>query len=282
MKVIENKNFPHERDLYGVDGVHLINCTFTGDEDGESALKEAKNIELENCYMNLRYPLWHDENVILNKVTMTDKCRASLWYTNNLKIKDSNMLGIKALRECCDIEILNTKIVSPEFGWKSKNIKINNCNVESEYLFLLAKDIKLNNVTFRGKYSFQYVENMVIENSILDTKDAFWHTKNVTVKNSTIKGEYLAWYSENLTLINCKIIGTQPLCYCKGLKLVDCEMLETDLSFEYSNVDATIRGRIDSVKNVTSGRIVCDIIGEVIVTEDSKFKPNCKIIQNKK
>lgn len=59
-------------------------------------------------------------------------------------------------------------------------------------------------------------------------------------------------------------------------------MLETDLSFEYSNVDATIRGRIDSVKNVTSGRIVCDIIGEVIVTEDSKFKPNCKIIQNKK
>ena len=281
MQIIENKNFPFERDLYGVDGVILKDCTFTGEEDGESALKEAKNIELYSCYMNLRYPLWHDENVLLNDVTMTDKCRASLWYTNNLKIVNSNMLGIKALRECNNIKILNTKIVSPEFGWKSHFIEMENCNLESEYLFLLASDIKLNNVTFRGKYSFQYVENLLIENSILDTKDAFWHTKNVTVKNSTIKGEYLAWYSENLTLINCKIIGTQPLCYCTGLKLIDCEMIETDLCFEYSNVEATIKGRIDSVKNVSSGKIVCDVIGEIINTEDSKIKPRCEIVQRK-
>ena len=122
---------------------------------------------------------------------------------------------------------------------------------------------------------------MVIENSVLDTKDAFWHTKNVTVKNSIIKGEYLAWYSENLTLINCKIIGTQPLCYCKNLILIDCEMIETDLSFEYSQVDATIKGEILSIKNVLSGKIICDSIGEIIKTEDSKYKFNCEIVQNK-
>lgn len=282
MQVIENKNFPFERDLYGANGIHLKNCTFTGEEDGESALKESKDIVLENCYMNLRYPLWHDDVVTLNNVTMTDKCRASLWYTNNLKIKDSNMLGIKAVRECNDIIIENTKIISPEFGWKSHKIDMNNCDIESEYLFLLASDIKLNDVRFRGKYSFQYVENMQIENSTLDTKDAFWHTKNVTVKNSTIKGEYLAWYSENLTLINCKIIGTQPLCYCKGLKLINCEMIETDLSFEYSEVDAEVKGEILSVKNVKSGKIVCGSVGEVIITEDSKIKPNCEIIQTSK
>ena len=44
MNLIENKNFPCERDLYGADGVHLKNCTFQGVEDGESALKEAKNV----------------------------------------------------------------------------------------------------------------------------------------------------------------------------------------------------------------------------------------------
>ena len=278
MRTITNKNFPNERDLYGENGLYLKDCTFDGVEDGESALKEASNIKLESCYMNLRYPLWHDDNVELINVTMTDKCRASMWYTNNLVIKDSLLGGIKALRECNNIKISNTKVISPEFGWKSHNIEINDSSIESEYLFLLASDLKINNLTFKGKYSYQYVENMTIENSNLDTKDAFWHTKNVTVKNSIIKGEYLAWYSENLTLINCKIIGTQPLCYCKGLKLVDCEMENCDFSFEYSEVEATVKGEILSVKNPHKGFIKADSIKEVILTDDSKYELDCKII----
>ena len=128
----------------------------------------------------------------------------------------------------------------------------------------------------KGKYSFQYIENMKIDHSELDTKDAFWHSKNVTVENSVIKGEYLGWYSEGLTLIHCKIIGTQPLCYCKNLRLIDCTMEETDLSFEYSEVDAKVKGNILSVKNPKSGKIVADSIGE-IVWEDSIMQSTCEI-----
>lgn len=278
MKVIENKKFPKERDLYGVKDVLLRNCSFDGEEDGESALKEAERVKLESCFMNLRYPLWHDNDVELDGVTMTDKCRAALWYTDKVKINNSDMLGIKALRECRDIEISSSKIVSPEFGWKSGNIKVENSGISSEYVFLMASGIHLDNVDFKGKYSFQYVKDVLIENSVLDTKDAFWHSDNVTVKNSVVKGEYLAWYSENLTLINCKIIGTQPLCYCKNLKLIDCEMENTDFSFEYSDVDATVKGDILSVKNPRSGKIVADSISELIYTDDSKYECNAEII----
>ena len=109
------------------------------------------------------------------------------------------------------------------------------------------------------------MENAVIRNSVLDTKDAFWHSKNVTVYDSVVKGEYLAWYSENLRLVRCKIIGTQPLCYAKGLILEDCEMIDCDLSFEKSDVIATVSGEIMSVKNPISGRITADSIGEVIM-----------------
>lgn len=279
MNLIENKNFPCERDLYGADGVHLKNCTFQGVEDGESALKEAKNVILEDCKMDLRYPLWHDRNVELRRVVMTENCRAALWYTEEVRIADSMLGGIKALRECADISIADTEIVSPEFGWKSRGVALKHCKLASEYLFLMARDLKLDRVDFKGKYSFQYVENVTIENSVLDTKDAFWHAKNVTVKNSVVKGEYLGWYSENLTFIGCKIIGTQPLCYCKNLKLLDCETEGTDFSFEYSDVDAEIRGEILSVKNPRSGRIVADKIGELIYTDDSKYECRCIVIQ---
>ncbi len=277
MKIIENKNFPNERDLYGINDVLIGNCSFDGEADGESALKEARNVKLESCFMNLRYPLWHDENVELDGVKMTDKCRAALWYTRSLKIKNSEMFGIKALRECSDVDIRSTKIVSPEFGWKSRDIYMKDCDIESEYLFLLSSGIKLDGIKFKGKYSFQYVENVTIENSMLDTKDAFWHSKNVTVRNSVVKGEYLAWYSENLTLENCKIIGTQPLCYCKNLRLVDCETEGCDFSFEYSDAEVTVRGNILSVKNPKSGRIIADSIGEIILTPDSKYPCNAEI-----
>ncbi len=279
VRVIENKKFPYERDLYGETNLVLKNCSFDGVEDGESALKETETITLQNCYMNLRYPIWHSQNVKLDGVEMTENCRASLWYTNGIDVKDSKLFGIKAVRECDLINIENTKIISDEFGWKSSNITIKNTSIDGKYNFLLSKYLKLDKVEFSGKYSFQYVENVEITDSYLDTKDAFWHAKNVVVKNSVLKGEYLAWYSEGLTLINCRIIGTQPLCYCKNLKLIDCTMEGTDFSFEYSEVDATVIGEILSVKNPISGKIYADKINQIILTDDSKYECNCDIVQ---
>ena len=279
MKIIENKTFPFERALYAEKDVILKNCRFEGEEDGESALKEAHNVTLQGCYMDLRYPLWHDTDVLIEESTMTDKCRAALWYTHGITVKKSVLGGIKALRECSDISISDTKVVSPEFGWKSRGIRAESSSFEGEYPFLLASDICFKNITLKGKYSFQYAENVLIEDSYLDTKDAFWHAKNVTVKNSVIKGEYLSWYSDGLTLDHCKIIGTQPLCYCKNLKLIDCETELCDFSFEYSDVAATVKGGIVSVKNPKSGFITADKIGEIILTDDSVYECSCKITE---
>ena len=163
-----------------------------------------------------------------------------------------------------NVELTDCDIVSQEFGWKCNGIRLAYSSITSEYLFFDSRDVTLDRVKMKGKYSFQYMENLTIRNCYLDTKDAFWHSKNVTVVNSTVKGEYLAWFSEDLTLVNCHIIGTQPLCYCKNLKLINCTMEETDLSFEYSDVEATVNGHIISVKNPRSGIITTDSVGEVI------------------
>ena len=71
----------------------------------------------------------------------------------------------------------------------------------------------------------------------------------MVVINSVLKGEYIGWYSKNVSLINCKIFGTQPFCYCKKLKIINCEFVDADLAFENSEVNATIVGHIDSIKN---------------------------------
>ena len=63
--------------------------------------------------------------------------------------------------------------------------------------------------------------------------------------------------------------------------LVKSEMENTDLSFEYSEVEAEIRGHIDSIKNPKSGTIIVDDVGEII-NEDSIMEVNGKVIIRKK
>ena len=231
MKVIENQTFSKERDFYGSENVKLINCSFKGIEDGESAFKEAKNIVIESCNWELRYPFWHDKKLVINNTTLTSSCRAALWYSNDITITNSYATG--------------------------------------EYFVMRSNNLTFENLTLNGKYSFQYIENATFVNCNLNTKDAFWHGKNIMVKDCVVKGEYLAWYSENLTFINCKIIGTQPLCYCKNLKLIDCEMFDCDLSFEKSSVEANIINEIISIKNPISGQITVKGVNELIMDDIS-------------
>ena len=264
MKTIENQKFDEERALYDSSELILKNCSFDGIADGESALKECRKIEVDNCFFNLRYPFWHNRGLKISNSNMTEFCRAALWYSANIEIQNTKMHGIKALRECSDVVIENCDINSPEFGWSVNRIQMKNTTAESEYFMMRSSNLKFENVQFKGKYSFQYIKNAEFDNCLFDTKDAFWHCKNVTVKNSVVNGEYLAWYSDNLTLINCKISGTQAFCYCKNLKLVDCEMLNTDLCFERSEVQANITSYVESIKNPLSGVIRVPEVGKII------------------
>ena len=280
-KTIARKRFGSERALYGSKRICLEECRFEGEEDGESALKQCEDVVAKRCFHDLRYPYWHVRGLVLDGCTMTENCRAALWYDSDVVMLECDLKGIKAFRECDDGRIENSRISSPEFGWKCRGISLKDCRLTSGYAFLDSSDVTLENVDFDGKYSFQYVKGMIISNCRLDTKDAFWHTVDVTVKDSVLKGEYLGWYSKNLTLIRCKIVGTQPLCYCSGLRLIDCETKGCDLAFEYSDVEAEIRGGIDSIKNVRSGYVNADSIGEVIRTDDSVYGFNAKVTVSK-
>lgn len=262
--MVENEQFDEERALYNLQEADVKNCVFAGLADGESVLKESRDVHLTDCTFSLRYPLWHVKKFTMEHSSMDELTRAAIWYASDGVIRSCSLGGIKAVRECERIQIEDCQIVSQEFGWKSEEITLKDSQIESEYLFFDSRNVKLERVSMKGKYSFQYMKNLEITDCILDTKDAFWHSENVTVRNSVVKGEYLAWFSDGLTLIDCKIIGTQPLCYCKNLKLVNCTMEDTDLSFEYSDVEADVKGHVISIKNPKSGTITVDSVGEII------------------
>ena len=255
-----------ERAFYGSKDVEFQKITIDGPADGESAFKECSNIVVSNSAFNLRYPFWHNNGLNINNSAMSELCRAAFWYDQDVVIDNVKSNGVKALRECKNVQMLNSEFNSDEIFWKVDNIFVENSSISGPYAFFMSSNIVIRNLNFKGKYSFQYVKNLHIKDSLLDTKDAFWHAENVLVEDSVVKGEYLAWYANNITFKNCKISGTQPLCYTKGLKFIDCSFENCDLCFEYSEVEGNIIGDIVSIKNPLSGTV--------------KISGNTKLIQD--
>jgi hypothetical protein len=74
------------------------------------------------------------------------------------------------------------------------------------------------------------------------------------------------------------LAGEQLLCYAQHLVLENCTIDEAcDRMFEYSTVEADIRGHIENIKNPTSGHITADSIGSITIDEHVLQPNNCVI-----
>lgn len=281
MKTISNEEFGGERPLFASHDLRLENVTIHA---GESALKECSNIEAINCRFEGKYPFWHVDKFFIKDCLFTEGARAALWYSRNLVMKDTLVEAPKMFREMENLDIENVKIPNAlETLWHCKGVKLKKVEIDkADYLFMHTDDIEIEDYKQQGNYSFQYSHNVTIRNSEIYSKDAFWGTENVTVYDSIIIGEYLGWHSKNLRLVNCRIGGTQALCYAKGLVLENCTLdADADLCFEYSDVNADIKGHVTSIKNPSSGKIIADSVGEIIIDENIKQPANCEIIIRK-
>ena len=265
--VIQNIQTGQERAFYGSKNVHFKNITIDGIEQGESAFKECRNISVEETNIVLKYCVWHCHNITLYKTVIDVNSRASIWYCENIEIINCKLNGVKACRNCSNLTLKDCIINSDDFGWKAEGVKIINCKISGVTPLLDSSNVTVDGAEFTAKYIFQYSDNIKMTNTTIDTKDCFWHAKNVYCKNVKFVGEYLAWYSENCVFENCEINSIQPLCYCKKLKLINCTMPNCNLAFEYSDVDADIKGHVDSIRNVLSGKIVVDSLGEYVQDE---------------
>ena len=278
MELIRDQYFEGERPLYcRRDGLRLERVVIG---PGESALKEGADIEALDCEFKGKYPFWECDGFIIRNCVFREGARAALWYTRGCRMYDTLVEAPKMFRRISDVCLENVRIPNAlETFWDCDGVRLKNVEAaNANYIFMHTDNIEVDNFKLQGNYSFQYSKNVVIRNSDLDTKDAFWESEDVTVYDSRIQGEFLGWYARNLKLVRCHIGGTQPLCYCDNLVLEDCTFEpDADLAFEYSSVQATIKGSITSVKNPRSGRIHADSIGEIILDENIKQPGNCEI-----
>ena len=277
MKLIKDQEFGGERPLYTLHDAKLENVTI---HLGESSIKESGNIEAENCTFEGKYVFWECRGFKTTNCLYRESARSSLWYSENGTLVNCRVEAPKMFRRMKGIRIENCDFTNAqETLWDCDDVVIKDSRIENaDYLGMHTNNVSIENYHQEGNYSFQYSKNVEIKNSLLNSKDAFWECENVTLTDCEINGEYLGWYSKNLRLIRCHITGEQPLCYCENLYMKDCTMGEdANLAFEYSTIEATIKGHVHSIKNPTSGNIEVESVGEIIIDENQKSPANCKI-----
>lgn len=266
MRKIEYDELVGERALFRGKDLEVINCHF---HDGESPLKESKNIKINSSTFSYKYPLWYSKDVVVVDTLFEPIAKSGIWYTKNIYLKNCKIEAPKEFRRSSNIKLENVAFENgSETLWKCEDIDMVNVSSVGDYLLFNSKNIKVKNLKLDGNYFCDSAENVVVIDSVLNSKDAFWNCKNVYIKNSVIRGEYFGWNSENVTLENCLIESLQGFCYMKNLKMINCKLENTTLAFEYSTVDADIKSRIGSIKNPISGKIVCEGYDELIFDEN--------------
>lgn len=263
MKEITQQFMTGERALFQTSDSHISYCTFA---DGESPLKESRDLEIDNTLFRWKYPLWYCKNVVMRECTLYDMARAGIWYSDNISITDTIIEAPKNFRRVKGLKLRNVDMPNAaETLWTCQDIEMVNVSAKGDYFGMNSKNIKAENFRLVGNYSFDGCENIEVHNSRLLSKDAFWNCENVTVYDSFISGEYLGWNSRNITLVNCTIESLQGMCYIDNLVMKNCRLQDTTLAFEYSQADVEIVGKVDSVFNPKGGIIRADRIGELIM-----------------
>ncbi len=268
--------FTEERALYGESEVNLNGCVF---EEGESPLKECRDVKACECLFRYKYPFWYCDGVDLRLVTFFDMARAGVWYTKNFTMKDSIVEAPKNFRRCENITLENVMIPNAqETLWNCTGVTLDRVSANGPYFAMNCRDVKVNALNLIGDYSFDGGSNIEVTDSQLASKDAFWNCENVTVRNSFITGEYLGWNSKKLTFIDCTVESLQGMCYIDELEMINCRLINTTLAFEYSEVNADIKGTVDSVFNPKCGTIKADRINHLVIQKDRTDPGRTKIL----
>lgn len=276
MQEIRQEYLTGERALFMAENLEVYDSVFA---DGESPLKESRDIWLDNCLFRWKYPLWYCEHIRVNQCTWFDMARAGVWYTNDIEVKDSIIEAPKNFRRCDGVKLSNVSFPNAEETlWNCSNVKMDHVHAKGDYFAMNCTDLQLDHFELVGNYSFDGVKNMEIRNARMLSRDAFWNTDGVTVYDSFISGEYLGWNAKNLTLVNCTIESLQGMCYIDNLIMKNCKLINTTLAFEYSTVEADIDSSIDSVMNPSGGTIRARHIGTLILEKDRVDPSRTKII----
>ena len=109
--VVRQQLLGGERALFAARNLQIVDTIFT---DGESPLKESRDIELVGSAFRWKYPLWYSRDVVARECTWFEMARSGVWYTHNIVVEDSVIEAPKNFRRCTGVTLRNVSLPQRE------------------------------------------------------------------------------------------------------------------------------------------------------------------------
>lgn len=141
-----------ERPLFHGKKLHIEQTIFN---DGESPLKESRDIVLENSSFQWKYPLWYSKNIEARDCTWLEMARSGVWYTDHIRIEDTLIEAPKNFRRCHDVTLDNVYLANAaETFWNCEGIKLAHVQARGDYFGMNSTDLTIDDFKLVGNYAF--------------------------------------------------------------------------------------------------------------------------------
>ena len=148
-KVYRQKIFSGERSLFGQTHILASDCVF---ENGESPLKECRDVELDTCLFRWKYPLWYSIGVKAKNCTWFEMARAGVWYSKDLTVTNASIEAPKNFRRCRGLTLENVTFHNAEETlWACENVVLKNVTAsKAPYFGMNSRNLEIDGLTLDG------------------------------------------------------------------------------------------------------------------------------------
>ena len=139
--VVRAQRLTGERALFMSRELKIYDTIF---DDGESPLKESRDIELVNCMFKWKYPLWYCRNVKVTDCQWFEMARAGVWYTDNMEVDRAVIEAPKNFRRCRELTLRDVDMPNAqETLWHCSGVKLDNVSAKGDYFAMNKKKVAL-------------------------------------------------------------------------------------------------------------------------------------------
>ena len=137
MKEIIRGYYKGERPLFHEHDLKIVDTIF---DEGESPLKESRDIELYGSMFKWKYPLWYSNNIKVDNCTWFEMGRSGVWYTNHISVKNSLIEAPKNFRRCTDVTLENVSMPNAaETFWSCDGVVLNSVTAKGDYAVICIR-----------------------------------------------------------------------------------------------------------------------------------------------
>lgn len=153
---------------------------------------------------NSRAPFWYCKDLIISNVNCQGI--KAIRESKNIGIEDSTFNSEEFGWKSKNIVIEKSSFNGNYFLFNSKNVNMENSKLTGKYSFQYMNNVHIENCILNTKDAFWHSSNVVVVNSELNGEYIGWYSNNITLINCIIKGTQPFCYCKRIKLINCKMV----------------------------------------------------------------------------